>query len=224
MNRIYSPSPTVQASRTPLYLMGISDRIMLGQDVIDASGDASLGPDLSTMFESPISPMETTIPTTAPEIPMTTFSPQPGFLDATPPELQPLVAQGFTVDEADLIAAAAANGQINETQFQQILSGEIPKSEIANTVFAGYTPTTGPQPQASGVTSAQVSSAAHAAKTASTLVKAVVPGPSPRVSATPRATTAPSVASVLSQPAIGGLSIGVLLLVGGGLLLLSSRR
>lgn len=222
--RMYSPGPTVNASRTPLYLMGISDRLMLGQDVIDTTvSDASLGPDLSTMFEPAISPIETTIPTTAPEIPMTTFSPQPGFFDATPPELQPLVAQGFTVDEADLIASAAANGQINETQFQQILSGQIPKSEIANTVFAGYTPTTGPtQAQAHpSPTSAQI---AAAAKNASTLIKAVVPGPSPRVSATPRTTTPPTVASVLSQPAIAGLSVGAVLLVGVGFMLLSSRR
>lgn len=222
--RIYSPSPTVRASRTPLYLMGISNRLMLGQDVIDTSAIDTTGPDLSTMFEPAISPIETTIPTTAPEIPMTTFSPQPGFFDATPPELQPLIAQGFTVDEADLIASAAANGQINETQFQQILSGEIPKSEIANTVFAGYTPTTGPTQAQAHLTSAQIAAAAQAAKTASTLVKAVVPGPSPRVSATPRGTTVPTVASVLSQPGVGGLSIGALLLVGGGLLLLSSRR
>lgn len=221
MNRIYSPGPTVRASRTPLYLMGISNRLTLGQDFVDTSA-VDMGPDLSTMFEPAISPIETTIPTTAPEIPMTTFSPQPGFLDATPPELQPLVAQGFTVDEADLIASAAANGQINENQFQQILSGQIPKSEIANTVFAGYTPTTGPTQAQAHPTSAQIAQAAQAAKTASTLVKAVVPGPSPRVSATPRG-TAPSAMSVLSQPGIGGLNIGTLLLVGAGLLLASRR-
>lgn len=220
--RIYSPGPTVRASRTPLYLMGISDRMMLGQDVIDTSG-----PDLSTMFEPAISPIETTIPTTAPEIPMTTFSPQPGFFDATPPELQPLVAQGFTVDEADLIASAAANGQINENQFQQILSGQIPKSEIANTVFAGYTPTTGPtQAQAHpGVTSAQITQAAQAAKTASTLVKAVVPGPSPRVSARPAMpTTAASMWSSLTQPGPGGSPSPFMLIALVGIALIVSRK
>lgn len=214
--RIYSPSPTVAASRTPLYLMGISDRILLGQDVIDTSS-----PDLSTMFEPVISPIETTLPTNAPDIPMTTFSPQPGFFDSIPPELKPLTDAGFTVDEADLISSAAANGMLNENQFQAILSGQIPKSEIANTVFGGYTPTSGPMPP-----SAASTAIAQAAKGASTLLKTVVPGPSPKVSAKPPYATAPSAASALAQkPAwAGGLSIGgILLLVGGGLLLVSRR-
>jgi len=228
--RIYSPSPTVPASRVPLYMQGISARLgTLGQDIIDMA-PVDMGPDLSTMFE-PISPVMTTTeaPPIAPDIfAPPTFSPQPGFLDVVPSELDPLIAQGFTPDEADLISAAASNGLLTDQQFSDILTGKIPKSEISNVVFShpGYAVTTGPTlpttrpPGATAIqTAAQIAAAAKAANIAQPGKMPIAPAP--RVSATPTQ----QVAAALTKPvaALGGAP-GWLVALGIGIAAMVASR
>jgi hypothetical protein len=227
--RIYAPSPTVPSSRVPLYMQGISARLgWLGQDAIvtDASGSAF---DFSTAELSPIAPdVLSTPPLIAPDI-SPVFSAQPGFLDAIPTELDPLLAQGFTPDEADLISAASANGLLTDQQFSDILSGAIPKSEISNVIFSGYTPTVGPTMQTPGTaihlpgaavqTAAQIAAAAKAANIAQPGKQPIAPAP--RVSATPTQ----QVASALTKPvaALGGAP-GWLVLVGIGVAAMIASR
>jgi len=188
--RIYSPSPTVAASRVPLYMQGLAAR--LGQDDTTAFDFSSAG-DIA-----PIVPDVTTVPIIAPDL-GPSFAPQPGFFDAVPTALDPLVAQGFTPDEADLISAAAQNGLISDKQFADILSGAIPKSQVNATIFAHPTPAPGVTPIVQSA--ASIAAAAKAANIAQPGRQPIAPAP--RVSATPTQ----QVSSFLTTPvaALGGL-------------------
>jgi hypothetical protein len=203
--RIYSPSPTVRSSRVPLYLRGVG--LGLGQDP---------------------SAVDLTPPEIfAPGVPAIDYS--PGIFSPVDPTLQPLLDQGFTADEADMINAAAANGVITDAQFQSILAGSHSYQEIANTIFGTSVMPQGPQ-QGSPVaaSSAQVASAAAkaagqvSAGTAAAQVAAaaakLAPGASPRV-----ATSVPgSMTSLLTKASVIPGVPNVLLIAAGALFLFAA--
>jgi hypothetical protein len=185
MTRMYSPSPTVKSSRVPLYLRGW----MLGQDSVDFSAvpDVNIDP-TAAMF-----PADTFTPTTQ------AFGPQP-FIGPEPspdvistnygPPLNPSYAvagTGQTVSE--LQAAGWSNDDIN-TMIQTSASGAAPQ----------MSPLSPSSPTGTQLTTQAVSS----------LMKALTPGPAPRVAAT--ATAQPSAASFLTQSTmIAGVPNWVLL-------------
>jgi hypothetical protein len=128
----------------------------------------------------------------------------------------PLLAQGFTQQEADMIDAAAANGVINDAQFQSILSGNHSYEEIANMIFGTVAPSGPTQAQAATpVTSAQAAAAAAAAlKAGTSAATALGPGASPRVAVRPPGQAAPgSLTSMLTQasviPGVPNVAIGI---------------
>jgi hypothetical protein len=133
----------------------------------------------------------------------------PGIFSPQYPEIQPLIDQGFTPDEADMISAAAANGVIDDAQFQSILSGNHSYEEVSNIIFSHTTPTTGPMPSSGGSqsVSAGTKAATEIAKAAASFNKPNLgPGASPRVGTRPPgAGTPPSGASILTQQAISGV-------------------
>lgn len=133
----------------------------------------------------------------------------------------PLIAQGFTQQEADMIDAAAANGVISDAQFQSILSGNHSYEQVANMIFGSPLPS-GPtiaQAQLPGATPAQAASVAAAALKAGTAAAtALSPGAAPRVAVRPPGVAAPgSLTSMLTQasviPGVPNIAIGVGLLV-----------
>jgi hypothetical protein len=132
----------------------------------------------------------------------------------------PLLSQGFTQQEADMIDAAAANGVISDAQFQSILSGNHSYEEVANMIFGTVTPSGPTVAQAAlpGQTAAQAASAAAAAVKAGTSI-ALAPGVAPRVAVRPPGVAAPgSVTSMLTQASVLP-GVPNFLLIGGGLLL-----
>lgn len=215
--RMYSPSPSVASPRVPLYLQGVP--FGLGQD------DFSPSP-TPTDF--------TPVDATAPDLgPYTVASPSFSF-PATDPTLQPLMDQGFTADEADMINAAAANGVITDAQFQSILAGNHSYDSVANTIFGTVTPQGPPLSAASPQAQAQAAAIAAAAKggsTASNITQAITagakatqtvlaPGSAPRVGVPVPGAAAGSFTSMLTQQSIPGIPNGVLL-VGGAVLFLA---
>jgi hypothetical protein len=137
----------------------------------------------------------------------------------------PLIAQGFTPQEADLIDAAAANGLITDVQFQNILSGNHSYEEIANMIFgASYQTPSGPTiAQAAIPSHGQTAAEAAAALKAGTAVAgALAPGTSPRVATRPPGQAAPgsSPFALLRQQAIPGLPNWALLAFVSGVMIL----
>jgi len=126
----------------------------------------------------------------------------------------PLLSQGFTQQEADMIDAAAANGVISDTQFQSILSGNHSYEEVSNMIFGTVTPSGPTVAQAAlpGQTAAQAASAAAAAVKAGTSI-ALAPGVAPRVAVRPPGVAAPgsSPFALLTQQSIPGLPNWMLL-------------
>jgi len=132
----------------------------------------------------------------------------------------PLLSQGFTQQEADMIDAAAANGVISDAQFQSILSGNHSYEEVANMIFGTVTPSGPTVAQAAmpGQTAAQAASAAAAAVKAGTSI-ALAPGVAPRVAVRPPGVASPgSLTSTLTQASVLP-GVPNFLLIGGGLLL-----
>jgi hypothetical protein len=136
----------------------------------------------------------------------------------------PLIAQGFTPQEADLIDAAAANGLITDAQFQNILSGNHSYEEIANMIFGtSYQTPSGPTiAQAAIPSHGQTAAEAAAALKAGTAVAgALAPGASPRVATRPPGQAAPgSPFALLQQQAIPGLPNWALLAFVSGVMIL----
>ncbi len=179
MNRLYAPSPTVRASIVPFYLRGGQ----LGQD--DSGFDFTPPEPTIPDFAPPDITPPDIFPGGVPDLPDLTdvF----GSVDFT---TAPLTDQGFTPDEADLINAAAANGLIDEQQFQSILSGNHSYEEISNMIFSGSRPTTAPAQQS------VAQRVAAGAKKAADAVKAATGGggaakPSPAPGSAPRVATSP---------------------------------
>jgi hypothetical protein len=151
----------------------------------------------------------------------------PGIFNPVPETLDPLIAQGFTPDEADMIDAAAANGVISDAQFQSILAGNHSLEEVSSMIFAnsggltnaGVTqPTAGPGALTAAATAGQAASAAAAALKAGTAAAvALGPGASPRV-ALPAVSPASSVTSALKAASVLP-GVPNYLLIGGALLL-----
>jgi len=134
----------------------------------------------------------------------------------------PLLSQGFTQQEADMIDAAAANGVISDAQFQSILSGNHSYEEVSNMIFGTVTPS-GPtiaQAALPGQTAAQAASVyAAALKAGTTAAGALGPGVAPRVAVRPPGVAAPgSLTSTLTQASVLP-GVPNFLLIGGGLLL-----
>jgi hypothetical protein len=142
----------------------------------------------------------------------------------------PLLSQGFTQQEADMIDAAAANGVISDAQFQSILAGNHSYEEVSNMIFGTVTPSGPTVAQAAlpGQTAAQAAAAAAAALKVGTT--ALAPGVAPRIAA--RLPGAPGVAapgsltSLMTAPSpIPGVSMGLLVAAAGVLMLaLGGRR
>jgi hypothetical protein len=131
----------------------------------------------------------------------------------------PLLSQGFTQQEADMIDAAAANGVISDAQFQSILSGNHSYEEVSNMIFGTVTPSGPTVAQAAlpGQTAAQAAAAAAAALKVGTT--ALAPGVAPRIAVRPPGVAAPgSVTSMLTQASVLP-GVPNFLLIGGGLLL-----
>lgn len=209
MPRIYSPSPTVASSRVPLYLQGFPSPAMLGQDdsfsedyfldtgeYFDFTPPAPVIPDYHPMLPMPVAPdIGTGIQTL-------TYDP----MILTNPTLKPLLDQGFTAQEAQMINSAAASGHITNDQFQSILSGNHSFDQIKNTIFGAA------NTAAAQVAALKAASAAAAAK--------LPPGPAPRV-ATP---TPGSAASLLTQQSIPGVPNWALLAAGAVALVAMGKR
>jgi len=131
----------------------------------------------------------------------------------------PLLSQGFTQQEADMIDAAAANGVISDAQFQSILSGTHSYEEVSNMIFGTVTPSGPTVAQAAlpGQTAAQAAAAAAAALKVGTT--ALAPGVAPRIAVRPPGVAAPgSLTSMLTQASVLP-GVPNFLLIGGGLLL-----
>jgi type V secretory pathway adhesin AidA len=146
----------------------------------------------------------------------------PTMLDPSMFATDPLLSQGFTQQEADMISAAAANGVISDAQFQSILSGNHSYEEVANMIFGTVTPS-GPtiaQAAMPSMTPAQAASAAAAAlKAGTTAVTALAPGAAPRVPVRPPGVAASSFLPAALTQATVIPGIPNIALIGGGLLL-----
>lgn len=142
----------------------------------------------------------------------------------------PLLSQGFTQQEADMIDAAAANGVISDAQFQSILSGNHSYEEVSNMIFGTVAPSgpTAAQAAIPGQTAAQAASAAAAAlkATATTLAPGVAPRIATRVPGAPGVAAPGSLTSMMTAPSpIPGVSVGLLVAAAGVLMLaLGGRR
>jgi hypothetical protein len=129
----------------------------------------------------------------------------------------PLLSQGFTQQEADMIDAAAANGVISDAQFQSILSGNHSYEQVSNIIFGTVTPSGPTVAQAAmpGLTPAQAASAAAAALKAGTGIAttSLAPGSAPRIGVRPPGVAAPgsSPFALFTQQAIPGLPNWMLL-------------
>ena len=148
----------------------------------------------------------------------------PTMLDPSVFATDPLLSQGFTQQEADMIDAAAANGVISDAQFQSILSGNHSYEEVSNMIFGTVTPSGPTVAQATlpGQIAAQAASAAAAAVKAGTSI-ALAPGVAPRVVVRPPGVAAPgSLTSTLTQASVLP-GVPNFLLIGGGLLLAMAR-
>lgn len=213
--RVYSPSPTVRSSRVPLYMQGISAR--LGQDL---PADFFTG-----AAEAPIVPTSTYNP----DIYTPSFSPTfewsgsaYGLGPGTPTALTPLMDAGFSAHDADLIHQGVTSGLLSQDDFNAILRGEVAPQDLQSFIYGGESGGLAVPEIAGAVTKTAADIAAARAKAANTATAGRQPiSPAPRVSATPSAVS--EITSFLSKPAAGGLSWGMLLLIGGGALLLLSR-
>lgn len=206
MTRMYSPSPTVHASPIPLYMRGgFLPHEGLGQDSSIDTGFADPG-------------------IVAPDIGSPIFSSSPGIFAPSDPTLQPLIDQGFSADEADLIASAASSGAITDSQFQHILSSKMSTADLENLILGAGTfasVAAAPKPPATSPATSIVRSATDVAKAAAAQNKPNLgPGPSPRVASTPT-----KVSPFTGSTSIAGMVIPNLALLGiGGFLLLAATK
>jgi hypothetical protein len=206
MSRMYSPSPSVAAWRTPYYLRGVG----LGDDLMFA--DSS--PDIPTSVDFGTIDAPNLVPAAGPVT-------SPGFFTPSNPDLQPLIDQGFSADTADLISSAAAGGAISSAQFNQILAGHMSEGDIENLILGSgnfgpaATPISKTGSSASSTGTNIVKAAIQAVQPAHPTVPNLGPGASPRV-----ATPAVAGSSFLTQSNIipGVPNVGIL--IGGGLLLM----
>ncbi len=191
MNRMYSPAPMVRSSRVPLYMQGFPPELLLGQDDVfdfDFTPPEPIIPD--PVFVDVPPPLFSDVPFIAPTT--------PSFFPSGSPVLQPLIDQGFTRNEAQLISSAAASGHISEAQWNSILGGNHSHNEIANLIFGA------------GRTAAQIAAGARAGNK-----PALGPGSAPRVATPPPAAAG---SSFFTQESIKGIPNWVLF-AGGGFLL-----
>lgn len=196
---------TVRAHRVPMYLQGA-----LGQTVPDPSIVDVAPPDFS------VAPID-----------VTSIIPVSNVM----PEAQPLLALGYTTDEADLIIGAYNGGNLTDAQFQQILNGHLSADQVSSMVF-GTMPTLPQGPltpaeqtaataavaraqaaQKTPLSAAQVSSIMASA--ARSVTPTLAPGAAPRVGVPLPGTAA---GSFLNQQAVAGIPNAFLI---GGMLLLA---
>ncbi len=164
--RMYSPGPTVRASRVPLYMRG--GRGTLGQYENESWSDGGdwgyyepdygfdagydgggydyggngnqiyAGYDWGPTDISTLGPPEMPPEMAPPELPYTPFDFADVFGYEPPPaELAPLMDFGFTQDEAAMIAEGSAQGYLTEADFQAILEGNIAPEDLQKFIFGG---------------------------------------------------------------------------------------
>lgn len=208
--RMYSPSPTIDASPVPLYMQGA-----------EGLGDfGDLGDDFySGAYASPNIPNTEYIPVTALDFGMPSyFSSSPGIFAPNDPVLQPLLDSGMSYDAAGLLADAAASGAITNAQFQQAISSKMSATQLENlilgagtfaTVAAAGTPKAANKPPTSSAAQQIATAAANATKAA------LGPGASPRVASTPTASS-----PFTGNTSIAGMVIPNVALLGVGAVLL----
>jgi hypothetical protein len=167
---------TVQSSAVPLYMQGLGDDLGGFWD----SAPAVIPEHVTVDVTPPI--FQPTFPSTSPLFP--TFD-----------RFQPLLDQGFTHSEAEMITSASASGHINNAQFQSILNGNHSRDSVLNTIF--------------GATAAILKAATPANR------PDLGPGASPRVNTDPRASSRGGGTSFFTDEAIHGVPNWALVAAGG---------
>jgi hypothetical protein len=208
--RMYSPSPTVHASPVPLYMRGgLLPHAGLGQDSSIDTGFAD--PGIAPDFGSPV------------------FSSSPGIFAPSDPGLQPLIDQGFSADEADLIRSAASSGAISNAQFQDILSSKMSTTELENLILgAGTFASVAAAPRANRPPSSPSSSSAGSiVRSATDVAKAAAAGNQATLGpgASPRVSSAPSTGWTSGKTAFAGIVIpNIALAIGAGLFIFAAAK